>query len=296
MFWIDKHNKRKRRRGHRIVNAFLCKAWNEAEQRYINCTYASFKRDGRMEKLLHEEQHGFCCYCMRHLEVGRHTSLEHVLPHHCKDKKGKLDWSKINYYKRFNKNFKKVVYLHFGDSTCRKHIGPPYPHFCAYENLVLSCDGSLFIDDDKRQGLYASKIHLCCNEHRGDKQIVPLFFLPDVKDLIEYKHDGTISISENVKSPLRQIELSDTIDALALEHERLQIIRQVWYFIAFSDLYKIEQVKNAISDKDLRVQILADCGIPMHLAKRVDSALYWSLLCEYYWFFNYFRREKAAEQ
>ena len=105
MFWIDKHNRGRRGRGHRIVNDFLRKAWYVQGGKYVNCDYASFKRDRRMEQLLHQEQGGFCCYCMRHLEIGEHPSLEHVMPHHCTNKCGKVNYKLINYYKRFNKNY-----------------------------------------------------------------------------------------------------------------------------------------------------------------------------------------------
>ena len=152
MFWIDKHNKGRRRKGHQIVNRFLCESWNEQDGQYVNCTYASFKRNHKMEKLLYWEQNGFCCYCMRHMEVNQHISLEHVMPHNSVTKQNKIDFKKINYYKRFNKNFKQnVVYKHLNGTRRKWRSGPPYPHFCAYENLVLSCDGSLFIDEDKEK-------------------------------------------------------------------------------------------------------------------------------------------------
>lgn len=288
MFWIDKQNRKKRGRGHRIVNDFLRNAWNEQNKKYVNCDYSSFKRNGKMERLLHLEQDGFCCYCMRHMRVGEHTSIEHVMPHHCKKKNGEVDYRTINYYKRFNKNFKNVAYIHLNGSTHRWHTGPKYPHFCAYENLVLSCDGSLFVDEDNEKNIYPSKLHLCCNERRGNKQIVPLFFLSNVKELIVYKEDGRIEISNKVKSILRQIELSNTIDELVLDHERLIIIRQVWCLIAKSHLYGIDEVKIAISDDTLRRNILADCGVPARIEKRVRQPIYWSLLYDYYWFYRYF--------
>ena len=160
MFWIDKHNKGRRRKGHQIVNRFLCEAWSEQDGQYVNCTYASFKRNHEMEKLLYREQNGFCCYCMRHMEVNQHISLEHVMPHNSVTKQNKIDFKKINYYKRLNKNFKQnVVYKHLNGTRRKWRSGPPYPHFCAYENLVLSCDGSLFIDEDKEKKLYPSKMH-----------------------------------------------------------------------------------------------------------------------------------------
>lgn len=289
MFWIDKHNKKSRNEGHEIVNHFIHDAWNEYCKSYVNCTYDSFKRNRKMEQLLLREQHGFCCYCMRHLESGSHTSLEHVMPHNSVDNTGNPNYRKINYYKRFNKIFKKnVTYIHLNGSTRKWHVGPPYPHFCAYENLVLSCDGSLFVDEDKNKGLYSSMIHYCCNEHRGNERITPFFFIQNVQDLIVYNKDGSISISKMVKSPSYQVELSNTIDNLGLEHDRLRIIRKVWCLIAESRMYTIEKIKEATDDKDLRTDILADSGVPYDLEKRVNHPIYWSLLCDYYWFFNYF--------
>lgn len=288
MFWIDKHKRGKRGKGHHIVNRFLRNAWNEQEGKYLNCDFDSFKRDRKMERLLHQEQGGFCCYCMRYLTVGSHTSLEHVMPYHCRKKNGKVDYKTINYYKRFNKNCRKVAYIHLNGSTRQWHVGSLYPHFCAYENLVLSCDGSLFTDEDRARNIYPSKLHLCCNEHRGKTKIVPIFFFPNVSDLFVYKDDGSIGISKRVKSPLFQAELSNTIDALALEHDRLQIIRQVWYYIAKSHLYDIDEVRSAIYDDSLRKNILADSGVPFNVEKRINHSIYWSLLCDYFWFYRYF--------
>ena len=293
MFWINKRNRRKRRRGHEIVNSFLKESWNEQEGKYVNCDYASFKRDRRMENLLYKEQGGFCCYCMRHLFIGKHTSLEHVLPHHCRTKQGGSDYETNNYYKRFIKPLSNVSYVHLNGSKVKWHVGPPYPHFCAYENLVLSCDGSLFVDEDRRNNIYPSRLHLCCNEYRGNKLIVPLFFFSNVEKLIEYKDDGRMSVSNNVRSPQRQIELSNTIEQLNLENEKLRIIRQVWCLIASSQLYHVADVRNAAQDNVMRTIILADCGVPVHLQKRVNQPIYWSLLCEYYWFYGYFADKKG---
>ena len=122
---------------------------------------------------------------------------------------------------------------------------------------------------------------------RGSYQIVPLFFITNIKSLIVYKKDGTISLSKKVNSSLRQKDLSNAIDSLGLEHERLRIIRQVWFYIAKSP-YTIENVINAIENETLRKNIIADCGIPFTIGKRINQNIYWSLLSEYYWFYNYF--------
>lgn len=96
---------------------------------------------------------------MRHLDRYAHTSLEHVMPHNSVDKQNRADYKKINYYKRFNKTFNRYVYyIHLNGSKRRWHVGVPYPHFCAYENLVLSCDGSLFTDEDNAKNCHPSKI------------------------------------------------------------------------------------------------------------------------------------------
>ena len=118
--------------------------------------------------------------------------------------------------------------------------------------------------------------------------IVPLFFIPNINDLIIYNKNGTIGISKIVKSSQRQIELSNTIEDLALEHERLRIIRQAWYHIATSRIYNIEEVKAAISDEPLRQNIMMDSGIPLNIVNRIKHPIYWSLLCEYFWFYKHF--------
>ncbi len=290
MFYIDKRIRRFYREGHIIVNRFLKTAWSKESGKYIDCTYSSFKSDRKMEKLLHKEQRGFCCYCMRHLEVSTHTSLEHIMPHNCTNKKGKKDCDKITYYQRFNKIFQhRVRYCHLNQSTLRRRIGPPYPHFCAYENLVLSCDGSLFTQEEQARNLYASKIHYCCNEHRGNKTILPLFLLKNVATYIVYNGNGTITFSSEVKSPVLQQDLSTSISALALEHPHLRTIRSIWYDIAQSEMYGPVDVKAAIDNSILRMNILADSGVDATRAGKVNHKLYWALFSEYYWFYNYFK-------
>lgn len=69
------------------MNRFLREAWNTEDGRYVNCTYAAFKKNSDIEQLLHKEQNRFCYYCMRYLEISRHTFLEHVIPHNPVNKK-----------------------------------------------------------------------------------------------------------------------------------------------------------------------------------------------------------------
>ena len=131
-------------------------------------------------------------------------------------------------------------------------------------------------------------------KHRGNKHIIPFYFLPGASKLFDYKGDGIISISKKVNSPFLQIEFSDKIDALASEHERLQIIRQVWYYIA-SCRYGIKEVRDAILDDTLRNNFLTDCGVPARNEKKIKQPISWFLLCDYYWFYKYFSKHYSNQ-
>ena len=292
MFWIDKKNSKFRKTGHSIVNSFIKKAWNDNCHRYIGCNYREFKRDNRMEQLLLHEQKGYCCYCMRHLEGGTHTTLEHVMPHHCRKQDGSTDWSKVNYYRHFNRTFdQKVAYIHLDSSEREWCSGPPYPHFCAYENLTVSCDGCLYTDEERRNNIYPSQLHKCCNNPRGDKKIIPLFFIKNIGKLVVYDgEDGSITF--NTKSTIYQIELSNAVDALKLDNPRLQVIRRAWHRIALSQ-YSINDVMSAKGDSNLRDEIIFDSGIKFEDSKHIKQQLYWELLSEYHWFYHYFKHHHS---
>ena len=75
-----------KRKGHRIIKAFIKDKWNNDIQRYVNLNYNELKRIKAFKYLLLKEQQGFCCYCMRKIPFNEVT-LEHVMPHHLEDKK-----------------------------------------------------------------------------------------------------------------------------------------------------------------------------------------------------------------
>lgn len=54
-----------KRKGHRIIKAFIKDKWNNDIQRYVNLNYNELKRIKAFKYLLLKEQQGFCCYCMR---------------------------------------------------------------------------------------------------------------------------------------------------------------------------------------------------------------------------------------
>lgn len=292
MFTIDKQNPSYSQRGHNIVNCFLSLAWNATTGKYIGCDFNAFKRDGAMESLLSDEQKGLCCYCMRHLEHKTHTTLEHVIPLHCHDKQGRPLTATINHYKQYGNLSKMVTYRHLDRPpyNTQQMVTPPYPHFCAYENLVLSCDGSLTTGEDNER---ASSLHLCCNNRRGNDKITPLFFIEKVSEKVGYDPNGHIILLPGCKDINRE-EFDATIVSLALEQERLALIRRTWASIAIAGVYDIRDVEQAKSDQELRINILADSGVDHDVALRLKNSTYWQLFSEYSWFYHYFKARRAS--
>lgn len=85
-----------KRKGHRIIKAFIKDKWNNDIQRYVNLNYNELKRIKAFKYLLLKEQQGFCCYCMRKIPFNEVT-LEHVMPHHLEDKKRKEE---VKYFRK----------------------------------------------------------------------------------------------------------------------------------------------------------------------------------------------------
>lgn len=173
-------------------------------------------------------------------------------------------------------------YVRVVDKTPRYRIvaGRPYPHFCAYENLVLSCSGAIF-KSDKPEEEVRSNLHECCNNYRGSKLIAPLFFNSNIGHDIVYEKDGLMTFDE---------KYADTIKVLALEtNENLRAIRRIWGNIA--RLYTVDEVVKAAENEKLREEILLDTDLDRNLSKRFRHPLYWSLIIEYQWFGLYFGKQ-----
>ena len=219
---IRKSNKHYRRPGHLIVRQFLNKAWDGQLKQYVNCTYPDFKKDGRMERLLLSEQHHKCCYCMRSLGYGVHTTIEHVLPHK------EADPQNADKYFRYCGNLRKHVRLYLIGAENRnvKLKVPKYPHFCAYENLVLSCDGSIY-DDIVRSGIPTGRLHNCCNNARGKNYIVPLFFKRHIEKYVEYDDDGNLKRTDRMPEAM-WLDFVETVNRLRLNQGTLKLFRKAW--------------------------------------------------------------------
>ena len=277
MKWIHKGKGKFHKQGNRIVTNFVERAWNENAKRYVNCDYDSLKKERRMERLLLEQQRNHCCYCMRTVHFKQHTTLEHVIPHHSPNADC-VEW----YQKRYPRLRKNVMYYHVSERPDKKITVPPYPHFCAYDNLVVSCDGS--IPDPNRPDItLPSKLHLCCNNARGNKTILPLFFIRKIGKEIIYETDGELTYNEH--------KYRETIQTLNLEHKTLKLMRRTWANIVKGKHFSIEDVHKAIYDKALREQLLEDSLVSTQDAKVLRTDIYWNTLYSYSWFYGYFKRK-----
>lgn len=276
MRWIDKNKKEFRKRGRHLVAKFLEQSWNKDLNRYVNCDFPSLKKKKELERLLINQQQGLCCYCMRRISFKQHTTLEHILPHRPQSMDD-VKW----YFQTYPRLRHFVTYYHIAEHPYRKIKVPPYPHFCAYDNLVVSCDGS--IPDPSRPNItLPSKLHLCCNNARGNVRIQPLFFIRRISKDIRYETDGELTYEET--------QYGETMQALRLEHDTLKLMRRTWANIARYNYYRVEDVRKAISDKALRNNILSDSHVPMRDANNLKTDIYWNTLYSYHWFYGYFKK------
>ena len=276
MRWINKRHKKNRKYGHAIVRKFLHDGWNKNLMKYVNTGYDELKGERKMERLLLKEQGYYCCYCMRAISIKNKTTLEHILP-----RKTKADnHNAICHYLNTACYMKK--YVKWADEPPRQRMeNPPYPHYCAYENLVASCDGSVW--DMSNPDALASTIHNTCNNVRSDQRIVPMFYDPQIERRLVYERDGELTYNE--------AKFSETINAIKLEHATLKLIRKSWAQIV-NNQHIIEDVKRAIDDEQLRQDILGELKLSVADIDFLRRKNIWRLLYEYRWFYDYFKYRK----
>lgn len=270
MQYISKYNLRKK--GHAIIRRFLGVQWDKEGGYYFNLEYKQLKRNKSFEHLLINEQHGFCCYCMRHLGKGEVT-LEHVIPQKIQNMTS-LD---IKYYAQFGRLKRKYVKYMESIPKDRKLKVPPYPHSIAYENIVASCTGKVYNEGEK----YA--LHQCCNNFRGNEKIIPYFFIPQIEIKMGYRRDGTIECPER---------FDDTVKNLNLEHPSLVFMRRIWATIVKAGI-AITDVQKAQKNLELRTDIISDIDIIKEERKKLMNDIYWNLLNEFYWFHGYYQKRKG---
>lgn len=283
MRWINKRNKGICKKAHRIVKKFIDRSWSVANSRHEYCNYSFFRKNKPFRHLLMKEQDGLCCYCMRRMiaEGGNsNVTYEHVMPHHVEPK------DKAFYYARINTFRKQVrsLLLDYGSAESEKRcFVSPYPHYCAYENIVLSCNGSIYQTANPETEDMA-KLHQTCNLKRGKKRVEPIFFYRLDKLNWRYERDGRITCDDR---------FDESVDVLDLENPTLVLMRKAWAELPVD--WTTENVRQAVDNEEIRQDIVASMNLTFHEQMKLQNKLYWQIFSEYDWFDGYYRGDVSRE-
>ncbi len=263
------------------IQGFIEAQWNEEDKRYVNLRYEALPKQALYEGLT-EEQHGFCCYCMRSLTVTekKNVTLEHVIPH----KLPITAMEELARYQAYAPLHKTHVQLTNPKRPITTKItAPPYPHFIAYENLVASCDGKF---PNKRSSI-------CCNNKRGNAYVDPLFYIETISEEIIYFSSGTVGSKHDT--------YKETIDTLGLNDLTLKFIRKIWFGLNniedklhkcipkfYSDpetniityiLTSTEDQRGYIADKLAGIGAITD-----EEKDNLKQTIYWKIAEDFFWF------------
>ena len=267
--------------GQRITDDYLestCRIeYEDGHYCYLNIDYeGTFAESGsrlNMLQLTLKSQDNKCCYCMRDLGPrGQQVTLEHIIPQSAPER-------------RFNSSITKNVPFLTKQTVIRTgdFVGvpdkqvPPRPHTVAFENLVASCDGTFPDKTGSSQ---------CCNLHRGNKPIYPMFFVENIENEIVYMQDGSMHPRIGCT---QYNEYKMTIANVGLNCKNLKDIRRLWHL--FKDVaYDI--LIDCIHDRNLRdktiMQVLfldealSEQDADIHAKFMKDE--YWNTLLLYRWF------------
>ena len=275
--------------GNQITKAYLENIRIEDEQRYPVDYDDSFRKlpDKRnsyykqMTKVLLKNQHNHCCYCMRRLTGDNDTTLEHIIPQ-AADENILSDYQK-EAFPMFNNQHIKLSNVFSHEENPNLSI---LPHTVCSDNLVASCYG-LF---PKQQGesTVEDKSGHFCNNVRGKKKVLPLYFLADINSILSYCANGYIIANKNSEWAN---EAENLILNTKLMWTSLVDIRVMWYVLRNVDLEKIAEAGNdPISRYDLIQDNLLDTDFPpkrmMDLTTKFKKDKYWECFLLYDWFYS----------
>lgn len=279
MKFIDKDSTL--REGHDITDNYLngiCRV-EEGHSGYCyqnvdyDGTFNSSGAKGQMQQLALSSQENLCCYCMRDLHLqNQRVTLEHVIPQ-CV--------SSVE-FKRYTalgvKYLTKDVVVRTEDFTGVLNVGlNARPHTVAFENLAASCDGTFPDKDGTSQ---------CCNNHRGNRFVYPMFYVATLGDELSYTEDGAIHPNEKSMHPE---EYRQTIEIVHLNCQNLKDIRRLWYLFDAEDH---NVLVSCLKDRNLRARILWRVLFKKAEMTQRDSNIltkfmkdeYWRTFLLYHWF------------
>ncbi len=246
------------------------------------------RQKGWLSVLL-EEQGYRCCYCMKHLRPNE-VSVEHLVPERFT---GLDEDEEFEFYCQLSPRI--CEYIELGSSFDKKRFGSgtslnnlvKMPHMIAHSNLFASCL--------KRKG--NGEAGCSCNNHRGNRRILPLMLIPNVERIVFYEKSGDISIlSPDIDS------VEATLRNLGLNGNTLRQIRHLWYLSSRSGLTvgEINQLNDAqridfllyLFKKDEIWKVPREYHKYFGLGFESQDA-YWQLFLQYDWFFHYYTRHFA---
>ncbi|MGL5561108.1 MAG: hypothetical protein ACRDCN_00600 [Tannerellaceae bacterium] len=267
MKYIDKNKAPFATNGRQIIDDFIASQAQftpAKECKYFLFTKTPFKN--LLRDLLIDQQVNRCCYCMRDISPDETTTLEHVIPKSC-DKQ-----SVDSYLAKYPTWFNNVH--HFGNLT-PPFSDPLYPHVIAYDNLIASCKGDI----------NGSRSSLCCNNRRGNVEIVPLPFDPDISEKVMYMRlNGEMRVAESADDTERQA-IADTIEDLGLNEGRVREIRMLWFRTKRKNAinFVFQNDKRALANAIFETEEYTSIAEP-EFVKYFTEESYWKLFCEYKWF------------
>lgn len=264
MRYIDKSQKK--HEGTQVTQDFLddvCKNPNGrySDIRYDNRdigrkdTFCQANNKGyrnRMINILLNNQRSLCCYCMRKLKSAQEVeeddkvTIEHIIPSSFTS----TNAPRLGEY--LNPPFlssNDIVLTDLFESNGYNQNLPARPHKVAFSNFVTSCNGHFPYLVGKKGGSKSQ----CCNGARVHEMALPVYFIENIEDLIDFTTKGEIQAKVGTA---HENEIDEVIKNAKLNCMSLRDIRRLWFELRFCDYRNIYNCKNESSRDYLFSKIL----------------------------------------
>lgn len=299
MLYIDKD--KNKAEGKQVTIDYLRECCIDEQNRYCNIDYAgSFHTepsDGvsfskRMERVLMENQHKYCCYCMRKMDGSEKVTLEHIIPQSLKSTDDDAE-EHLAYYQRVSPLDTAEIALTDTFKGQQATLRNPLPHTVAYNNLVVSCNGTF---PDKLKKISLNPIYCCCNHPRGNEKAFPVYFIQQIGCMIDYLKNGE---AQAIIGTEWTKEIRETIVNARLNCESLKQIRRLWFilrdcdeqeiYICSSNADKREYLllKKLFDNKDIKIEEA------MNLFPKFNKQDYWDTFMLYHKFYKIYNKNKT---
>lgn len=277
--------------GKQQTKEFVDKCWRSDIMQYNGLYYDRSRLEDLAATLVDEQKdtdgNSYCCYCMRKLYLKDtadghkgNVTLEHIVPQRIKNTEWDADKDRYQQFPNLNDSHITVCFKGelSEEQKKTKLTGMPYPHFISYHNLVASCDGTTF-ENNKMQGCR------CCNNKRQERFVLPIFLKDELAHGIHYTKKGELDYNDE------EVYDGEWFDAnhLNLNNYWIKLVRRLWYKISKSE-YTVKDIDEARANQALRQEIIDDIDSGNEILSWNENDSAWSLLSEYSWFYQYYRK------